>query len=358
MLKAIYHPSYVPDKDWFKVQLLLWDKIYRIVPYSVENEFGPARIADLWNLDEEYLPIIQDTIPSHKYLDERKLIIINQLREISKSSDKSFVDADHFYLNTAKVPDWIGKKLKDYDLRSKGTYTEWGAEHYLVREDATNFIMSCLAHYLGITKGMSPLTDEKMSCFATFGNQIGKFGKEKPSGDNFNSFVSGVFDIMVPSDIEKLDFNDVLDIRNEYNDLRVGARNVLEKISSEFKLNEIVDNESADDAINDALNEFNLIVERFKKGIWRRAFKDWRTQALATVLGAVAGFIAGGPETAIAISSGAAGISIMNTIAGKEESSDINKMVQYFSKINRSIEMKDFNRELIKYRKAILEHYI
>ncbi len=358
MLEAIYHPTYVPEKEWFKLQLLLWDKIYRIVPYSVEKDFGPARIADLWDIDESYLPIIDNTIPSRKFLEERKATIISQLKEISKKNSESFVNAKHFYLNTEKVPDWVGEYLKEFGLRSQETYDEWGAEHYLVREDASNFIMSCLAHYLGIAKGMSPLTNHELSCFATFGNQIGRYGEDKPSGENFNSFITGVFDIMVPANIEELEFSEVLDIRNEYKDLRKGARNVLEDIAEEFKLNEIVDGKSAEEAIKNSLEEFKSQVESFNKSNWRRAFKDWKVQTIATVLGTLAGFIAGGPVAALAVSGTSGGISIMNQIAGKEEPSDIGKLTQYYSRINKTIEMKNFNEDLLKYRKAILENYL
>lgn len=358
MLEAIYHPSYVPDKNWFKIQLLLWDKIYRIVPYSVENNFGSARIADLWNIPEEHVPIISDTIPNHKYLNDRKTVITNQLREISKNRIASFKDVEHFYLNTAKVPDWVGEKLKEFGLRSEETYDEWNAEHYLVREDASDFIMSCVAHYLGLSGGMSPLTNSELSYFATFGNQIGKLGEDKPSGENFNSFISGIFNIMIPKDIEKLDFSDVLDIRTEYSELREGARKVIQSIADEFKLNEIINEKRAKKAIIFSLDDFNKKISKFKKAKWRRAFKDWKVQSIATLLGTVAGFIAGGPTAAIAFSAGGAGISIMNQVAGKEEPSDISKLAQYFNQINRKINMKGINKELLLYRKSIHSYYI
>lgn len=354
MLEAIYHPNYVPDISWYKFQLLLWDRIYRIVPYSVEDEFGSFRLADRWDIPKEYVPIIGLRMPDHQYFEDRKIAIKRQLKELSKKKNNLFGEDDHFYLNTAKVPAWVGKTLNQYGLRKKKTCTVWRAKHYLVREDAADFLMSCIAHRMSMNRGMSPLTDKQVSCFATYGNQIGKKGKDQPSGESLNSLVAGVFDILVPGNIEKLSFKDVIDIREEYAQLRGAACNCLESISDEFKLNQVVNKRKADELINFALNKFDDEVKKFKKGTWRHIFKDWKVQTVATTLGMLASYIAGGPEAALALGSGSAGISIMNHIAGKDDPSNIEKTIQYFNRINQRIELNEFLEGLMNYRKLVL----
>ena len=111
MLEAIYHPSYVPDSSWYKTQLLVWDKIYRIVPYSVEKSFGASKLASDWNIEENLVPTKDIDMPSHRYFDYRKEIIVNQFKKFSEIKASNFTDENYFYLNSAKVPDWIATKL-------------------------------------------------------------------------------------------------------------------------------------------------------------------------------------------------------------------------------------------------------
>ena len=353
MLEAIYHPNYIPDPIWYKSQLLLWDNIYRIIPYSVEDKFGPMQISERWNIPEEFVPTVDLQMPDFQFFEDRKRAIKKQLNEFSKENLKEYGSEDHFYLNTAKIPSWVGDSLKKYRLRKKKTLKVWGSKHYLVRDDASDFLMSCVAHGLSSNRGMSSLTNQKISCFATYANQIGKEGKEKPSGDNLKSLIAGVFDFMVPGDINKLTFKDVIEIRSEYSSLRESASNCIQSISEEFKLNEVIIKKRADDLIQSSLNKFEKEVEKFKKGVWRRIFKDWRVQTLATTMGMVSGFIAGGPAAALGIGTGAGGISILNHIAGKEEPADIGNTIQYFNKINEKIELNEFVEGLINYRKLV-----
>ena len=354
MLEAIYHPYYIPDKNWYKTQLLLWDKIYRIVPSSVNDEFGKKKLADLWDIPEKHVLTKDIEMYDHKYFDERKKAITNQLKKLSKDKHKKYIENQHTYLNSAKIPKWVGETLKKYQLREKKLFKKWQAEHYLVREDASDFLMSCVAHRMSIYYGTSPLTDKKISCFTTFGNQIGKLGKEQPSGESMKSLIVSVFNILVPGDIEKLSFKDVLDIRTEYEALRQSATKFIKTIADEFTIEQVVDKKTAESLVKSASFKLEEEIDRFKKQTWKRIFQDWRTQSIATTLGTVASYIAGGPEIALALGSGSAFITIMNNITGKEESNAIDDTIQYFSMINRKIEINEFTEGLLNYRKFVL----
>ena len=75
MLEAVYHPSYRPNIEWYKTQLLLWDNIYRIIPYSVERKFGPSILASEWGVPEEIVPSIGFWTPETQYFEDRLLLI-------------------------------------------------------------------------------------------------------------------------------------------------------------------------------------------------------------------------------------------------------------------------------------------
>ena len=132
MLEAIYYPSYVPDINWYKTQLLLWDSIYRIVPYSVENDFGAGRLSSLWNIPENYLRTVSFGMPDEQYFEDRKYAIVQQLKKLSEEKNDNYHNEEHFYLNTDKVPRWIGDTLLELGLRKKAKKYKWGAKHYLV----------------------------------------------------------------------------------------------------------------------------------------------------------------------------------------------------------------------------------
>ena len=354
MLEAIYHPHYVPNKTWYKTQLLLWNKIYRIIPYSVEKRFGPPAIASRWEIPEEYVPAVTLLMPHKQYFRDRERVTKNQLRELSKREIRTFNDDAHFYLNSEKIPKWVAGTLKKHGLRKKKTYVRWGSEHYLVREDAADFLMSCIAHKMSQDRAMSSLTDKQASCFATYGNQIGAQGRQQPSGESLNSLIAGVFKIMVPKEIDKLNFKDVLEIREEYKDLRIAINNILETLANDFRLCEVVDKTRANNLISHALQKFECDVEKFKKRRWRRVFKAWKVQSVGTVLGMLAGYVAGGPKTAVALVGGAAGITLMNHLAGREDPSNLDKTIQYFNNINERIEINEFVEGLINYRELVL----
>lgn len=354
MLEAIYHPYYVPDKNWYKTQLLLWDKIYRIVPCSVEDEFGQIKTSELWEIPEEHVPTRDIEMYDHQYFEDRKKSINNQLKKLAENRNVKFTEDQHTYLNSAKIPGWVGESLRKYKLREKEKLEIWDAEHYLVREDASDFLMSCIAHRMSMHSGASPLTNKETNCFATFGNQIGNLGEQQPSGESMNSFIASVFEMMVPVGIEKLSFKDVLDIRNEYEPLRESASKFIQNIADEFKVNQVIDKKTADSLVHSASLNFESEINKFKKQSWKRIFKDWKTQTVATTLGATASFVAGGPTAALALSVGATAIAIMNNVAGKGETSKIDDTVQYFSMINKNIEINDFAEGLINYRKLVL----
>jgi len=355
MLEAIYHPNYVPEISWYKSQLLLWDKIYRIVPHSVEKEFGTKGLSKEWNIPECYVPTVDLCMPDYDYFDDRKLSIKRQLEELSKTHLNTF-EEDYFFLNIAKIPDWVGDVLNEYQLRKKETYKEWDAEHYLVREDASDFLMSCVAHSMSIGRNTSPLTNKKMCCFATYANQIGRIGSEQPSGENLKSLIAGVFDFMVPGNIDKLSFSDVIDIRNEYNSLREAASDCIKSISDEFGLNNAIIKDRADELLKSALEKFEKEVRKFKRNTWKRVFKNWKVQTLATTLGFVGGYLAGGPDVAVAAASGSGGISILNHIAGRDEPARIAKTIQYFNKINEKIALNEYVEGLLNYRKLVFDY--
>jgi hypothetical protein len=353
MLDAIYHPSYVPDKDWYKTQLLIWDNIYRIVPHSVNASFGSSKIADQWEIEENLVQTKDIMMPSHQYFDSREKIITNQFKMLSKIKSHFFTAEDYFYLNTAKVPDWIGDKLNIYKLRKEKVIDEWGSKHYLVRSDVSDFIMSCIAHNFSLEQGLSPLTDRKASCFATYGNQIGDISNRQPVGENLSTFLTGVFNIMVPSNVQMLSFRDIMQIRDEYKDLREAVSNILVTISNEFRLDQIIDKRRAQDLIIQSIENFNHKIDVFNKQRWRRTISDWRTQSLATFLGALAGFLAGGPGIALIVSMTGASVQIMNQVSQKNSTDYIKSSVQYFSKINRRIKLNKIIEEANNYYSKI-----
>lgn len=354
MLDAIYHPNYVPDITWYKTQLLLWDNIFRIIPASVNGNFGASRLAEIWDIPKEYVRSLDVTMPDKKYFNDRKLVIKNQLKYLSKKNIDVFVNDMHFYLNTAKIPTWVGDTLFEYRLRKEEISDQWGAKHYVVREDASNFLMSCVAHSIGQNNAMSPLTDNTSSCFAIYGNQIGTYGNQKPSGENLKSLITGVFDIMVPSDLDKLNFKDVLDIREKYADLRKAVSEIITSLSGEFMLPVVIEEKRANELLESALAKFNDDVDKFEKQRWRRFFKDWKTSSIATVMSVGGAVLAGGPAVAVGFGIVCGGITLMNIIAGKEEPSDIRKTVQYFNKIKEKIDHNKFLEGLINYNKIVM----
>jgi hypothetical protein len=354
MLEAIYHPYYVPDKDWFKIQLLLWDKIYRIIPYSVYDQFGDFALSEQWEIPKEYLPTIDFEMPNKIYFQERKQVIVSQLSQMAKERTGSFIDDEQFYLNSDKIPTWIAEVLLELNLREEGSIDAYKAQHYKVRTDVADFLLSCIAHGISLRNVVSPLTNIENSCFATYGNQIGFLGHDQPAGENIKLTIAGVFDLMVPNDLTKLPFTEVIKIREEYTDLRQATSRCIQGVIDKLNLEKIIDKKRSEDLINSALDEYQLEVQKFKKGWFVRTIKDWRTQSLTTILATGGGFITGGPLGALIAGGVSGGLSILTHIASDNEPSDIAKSIQYFNQINKRFEINEFAKSLAEYGNLFL----
>lgn len=353
-MNAIYHPSYLPDHNWYKTQLLVWDEIFRIVPYSVEDRFGARRISEIWEVPEDYVPTIDLRMPDHQFFEDRKKVILKQLKHLSKLPNKNFDEDEQFYLNSAKIPEWVAKSLKNYRLRKKRSSAVWGAKHFLVRADASDFLMNCVAYGLSSNLGMSLLTDRKSSCFVTYANQIGLEGEAKPSGDNYSCLLAGVFDIMVPGNIDILTFEDIIEIRNEYGPLRKSVNNCLKAISDEFNLTAVIDDRRGEALIQDSLEEFRRELERFERSSLKRLFTDWRTLSLGSSVAILGALLAGGPSAAIGCAVGSGGVTLLNQLVSANTPSNIQNTVQYFSQINERIDRNTYIDEFVNYRRLIL----
>ncbi|MBU1951054.1 MAG: hypothetical protein KJ927_20250 [Candidatus Eisenbacteria bacterium] len=168
------------------------------------------------------------------------------------------------------------------------------------------------------------------------------------------SLIAGVFEFMVPKNIDKLDFAEVVKIRDEYDDLRKGAANFIKRIADEFELERVVDEKRANELIGDATTEFKKKVEDFKRCSLRRIIKDWKTQTVATSIGMLGGYIAGGPGASVGIGIGGGVFSIINHFVGAAKSTQMEKTVRYFSVINRQIEQKEYIEGLLSYRRLVL----
>ncbi|MBI2417326.1 MAG: hypothetical protein HYV28_05380 [Ignavibacteriales bacterium] len=353
MLNAIYHPSYLPDMNWYKIQLLIWDNTYRIVPHSVEDKYGAQHIAGIWDLEAVYLPTKDIRLPSHDYFESRKSLMINQFKRFSKIQSQSYTNEDYFHLNTAKIPDWVATSLLEYNLRKTNTINLNSAEHYEVREDVSDYLMSCIAHYFNIQHGLSPVTDKLLNCFSIYSNQVGIHNPSESYEGALQSFISAVFNFMVPNNISYLSFKDVIEIRNEYIELRESLVRFLEIISNEFRLEQIIDPERMKELLNDAISKFKQEKLKFEKNTWRRIITDWRTQSISLLVGAFASYLSGGLTAPIYFQLGGASIRIANHMIQKNPTLPIKDSLQYFSNINQQIIHRQLISEADNYYKVI-----
>lgn len=347
MLDAIYHPHYMPNINWYKSQLLVWDKIYRIVPNSVEKKFGACALASQWDISEEYFNTIPVSIPDKDYFNNRKSTIQLQLLELSKRKINSFLDEEHFYLNSEKIPKWLGEYLLELGLRKKNIHQIWESEHYLVRKDASDILMSWLAHSMSHVRAMFPLTNVSSSYYSIYANQIGEKTRYS-AGESMNDLVTGIFNIMIPSDLSSLSFKDVIFLREEFTSLREALARTIKNLSYEFSLNRFIEINRAKELLDEALNKFSNDIERFKKQTFWRTVADWKMAALATSILTGGAFLAGGPKEALLCAGVGGVLTLLNNLGGKVEPNDIQKGIQYFCNINEKLEIEELINGLKK----------
>lgn len=341
----LYYPSYVPDPGWLKTQLLFWDSIQRIVPYSMQEQYGDDYIAMRFRIDPKWAPPISPDYSDLSYFDKHKSSIERAFEQIRATDGATYEDAKSvFGVHPAKAPEWVFDTLLRLGLGKEQPeqHGEWVQNHYVVHPEAGKLILSCLASNVAHRRNFALATDQESQFYVTAANEVNGTLSDRHNSSVTGSLGLSILDALVPSSIDQMSFDDVISIRDEFYALREAFHRVVEHISDEFGLERIVDKKQAQTTLLKCVANYTEEFNRFNS-VTRRAIRvvsDWRTQSFGASIGAVGTYLAGGPPEAVVLSSGAAVLALSGVLFSDKEKSDRIKSFHYIHRLNERIDPK------------------
>ena len=270
---ALYYPYiHLTNKNWLKHAFLFWDKISRIVPSSFEPQDS-----------EEIIRIRQETDFINDYHPDR-WVINNTFRNFVEYlfHNHAFRELQHYYLGR--------HHHRHFDLEYKEMF------RYMRNKTMSN------GSYIHIEKidpklveilleiGLAVPGENKWSSWIKIDNEIGalymtylakSISKEKSIPivtDTTDYYINNendyrhtfeeklgclMIDVVMPKNINSVTMEQLINIRNKYDDQRLNFFNKINELSSTLPA---IDNESAlEDALNHYIKTLTKDTEELKK---------------------------------------------------------------------------------------------
>lgn len=256
---ALYYPYInLTNKNWIKHALLFYDKISRIVPYSVEPADSEAVIEIQYDTDfiHDYHPDRFDT--SNAFNEFAKIIAHPNFRErFHRQFEVDPISSSRgTYLHIEKLDYRLKEVLIREGYARPGTY---GFEDWLiVNNDVGMLYMTFFAKSISKRTLMPVVTDVELSYLAAIQFEL------KINSDYNNQFEyrlgNLLIETMVPKKINAVPLDKIIEIREKYSDERTAFFNEVSNLANSIPE---IDNASA---LNDAVNQHSkLILNETKK---------------------------------------------------------------------------------------------
>lgn len=353
---ALYQPSYFPELAWLKTKLLLWDRIFRIVPYEMQDKYGDEFIEKEFGIDPSILPMESPNLGDLSGFEWKKDILRNAFAKIAMKKTNRMANQREFGIHPQKAPDWLFEMLDEFGLaRDVSTSrNEWEAQHRMVHDEAGKLVLSCLGDQMASRRGLDQLTDHDLSFYVNSAGEVVIPDKVIAETSLEALLALAVFKIRVPKDIIYLPMAKVMELRKEYTELRHAFHGAILSLSTAHDLKGTVEPKFARKAINVCLEDFTEKEKKFNKSRPIKIISDWRVQSLGVMLGTIGATIAGGPAAGLIVGIGGAAIQLAHIISNPTKPSDFEKSFKYLQKLNENVEIKEC---LVNIQALLPEHF-
>lgn len=253
MKKVLYYPSIeFLDSNWLKSAILLWDKVYRIVPKS----YRP------YDSEEVIEAVEKDYVRNIVLTNDDLSITANQF--IDFSDHLSYLPAGFGSGNfDARIHrEKIDYRLMDYFKRGRG---ELGNDGFIkVNRDIANGYMFFLASTISKRRNIPKMTDNAdMYAAMTFFDYEGKLKEEYSSTKN-DIAANIIIENVIPGNIDVLSMNDVITISENNYDAKKVFHEKLEILID--NMSQVEDSGTLVEMVNDFRTDI-LSINREKKKI-------------------------------------------------------------------------------------------
>ena len=270
---ALYYPHInLTNKNWVKHSLLFWDKISRIIPYSVEPSDSEDIIRlkyetgfiqdyhpDNWDTShtfQEFANELRNIIESDHYFNERYFYGDRNQRNYTRDYENrrrffsELIDTNGTYIHVSKMDNRLKEYLFEIGIAFPGR-NEWG-DWVKIDNEIGLLYMTYFAKSISKNNSLPIVTDVEQ----TFSAAI--VFESKINSDYKNQFEyrlgNLLIETIVPKNINDVPLDKILEIRNKYDGERIAFFNEISNLTNSIAQ---VD---TDNALKDALNQHSQLI--------------------------------------------------------------------------------------------------
>ncbi len=366
LFEVLYYPFFEPTELWLRRYLLVFDKVWTIVPNDAhfKPSRGVALIADaIPNSFETVAPTDYDKTPEHldiyrlekafKLISDAKRKPVNKngiVINISKH-DGRFEIVGYTLLHPDKLTNFVLSLLEKYGLVNRSAkdivsrFNRDAADYLIVDADAADLIVSHIADRVARRQAFHTITDQEMPYLISSLPSV----KERARSQYVRSMLSRIIlKFEIPQELVDLTEQQYKELRDSYSDIRETFHGVVMNINNLYNLDYISDSDTMRAKIREVTRDFHLEISRHRKSAVGKNIKRWvplGVGSLATIVGAAA---TQSPEVALT----GTGISVIMTfiqhlLQSKETETEKEQLQRMLSSLRKDIIVKSRVKKLL-----------
>jgi hypothetical protein len=294
---VLYYPTFEPPAHWLRSYLLFYDQVRTIVPKDVNFSPSPdvSKVIDL--IPDSFSIVAPDK--EDLFVDDINLTRLEKaFKEIAADSGQSNREVtmefdngqvcvmNHVFQHYSKTIPRVKELLEEYGLIIPGLGDLYGkpGEFLVVREAASNLILSHIADKLGSRTGVNTITDQQVDFGFIACNGLRVSGNENAT----SKLASAIIQMEVPDDVLMVEPKRYKDIRESFSQIREPFQKSLTELSQLHRLNAIQDNAVLDQRVLEIATEFDAEIAKLKNSEFGRKLNHWVPIGVGCALSVIA----------------------------------------------------------------------
>lgn len=298
MLIGLSYPHMAPPIDWLMVQLLFYDEIKTIVPAS-EIDSLPDLHRRFYDETSNAVTFVNPENEGIWASTEEKKRLVKGLEFIKKKSsfnseqlkivipkDGSHMRIDECcFLHVSKTAPEILKALERLGLMpsesAKIAEAFVNEEKWLiVEENSADLLLGHLSNNISKKHGYSPLTYRNVPFIVNSLNDM----DVSLEMDSQTVLASAIINLELPYNISSMEISAYKSLRNAYADIRLPLHDLVNNLSSIYRLNRIGNPNDLIAMIDDIVSNFDEEYMKFKKTRFVRKVRSWGPCMASSIL--------------------------------------------------------------------------
>ena len=286
----LYYPYYEPPSNWLRSFLLFFDTVRTIVPSDAKYVPSP----EISSILDIYPTALNQIAPSNvdtEINETNRQILRNAFQLIAEKNHSSTKTVKllfdphgdiriegHTFLHESKISLNVRDLLLEYNLINNGISDVVREisnieNYFVVNEEASNLIISCISDKLALRYGLPAVTDIELD-FAV--NSVNSIYQTRNAMLEAKSYLAqAIIGLQVPQNISILTPKQYSDIREAYCEIREPFQKLITQMCAMHNLSFISDAQILEEKTKSLAIEVNEKVERIRNSRLGQRIHSW-----------------------------------------------------------------------------------